>query len=102
MNASELHALVEYTNDVWFGTLKYDDGEWLLIDSWLYIKPGEAELILEALYARATGCGTDERTDGTFWAFDADDRNEQTNYRSKSQPSRLAALVEAYRTEKRP
>lgn len=97
MTAAELYELVKDDPEVWGTDLSYAYPNWL--DATRFpVLTEVAELALEALYARATGCGVreDQPDDGrpTFVWFDGD------SVSPKRYHIRLAALVAAYRANK--
>lgn len=96
MDAASLFDAVKDCREVWEAHLDYDERE---SDPWsLHYKsnppilPDDAELLLEALLARATGLGAYEADEG-FFSFSCNDRSF-----SSHQPSRLSALAAAYRS----
>lgn len=109
--AIEMHELVEFFYDVWGMVLKFSkphagdvDGTWIVLGMESSVNSGgllgdngdeTAELILEALFARSTGCGVDELVNGRFRAFDLY-CEEHGSYPTKDDhPTRLHALVAA-------
>lgn len=105
MDAKQLYELVKDTREVWepIGLMFHYRGDQGETSDWgldgaghicpSYVTPDEAELILEALYARATGCGVVDRAgDGReYEAFPFGDYVV-----TGTGPTRLAALVAAY------
>lgn len=106
MTAAELYSLVKDDPEVWAdgdGLDYHAEKGWVQFSSdvpseahapvWLPAYMAEREL--EALYARATGCGVAETIHDTFVAVDLDGQTITNEH-----PTRLAALVAAYRANK--
>jgi len=101
MTADELYELVKDDPEVWGGWITLDKNNFssLWFDSMTenVLCSLLAEVALEALYARATGCGVVENGVGTFDAFDQFAGDEEVVWTG---PTRLSALVTAYRASK--
>lgn len=104
MNASELYDLVRECPKVWSGTLEWWGGmaQWGVEDDRVHVGETAAELILEALFARATGLGVGSfvpmgAAAPVFYGF-----NRHGQERCINHPSRLEALVAAYAAGVRP
>ena len=106
MTATELYEMVRGDPEVWGEEMLYEnDWGWLAVLGRLVLPDSIAELALEALYARATGCGVsyNHPTDGAV--NDGPDarwfaRDWAGDIHAHSQATRLHALVAAYRANK--
>ena len=96
MTAQELFRIVKDFPVVWCDLLTYQTPEcrWATTHDkhagWP-VHPIYAEIILEALFARASACGASESDEGIF-TFD-----DKGNFPSIYEPCRLVAFVNAWR-----
>lgn len=98
MNPTEAHNIVKDFPHVWNGYLELRDGRWIsaAYNDWS-VTQENAVLVLEAAFARETACGTYR----VYGMKGAPDRFQAVDYGGDSasdyHPTRLEALVYAYR-----